>query len=362
MIEIGVEGGGNGFSYPVHIGSWRDWDLRSAVPALSRGKWAVVADATVWEHWSRDLESALSAVGCRPACLVLSGGERAKTHESVFRVYDFLLGEQIRRDGGVLVFGGGVLGDLVGFAAATYQRGIACVQIPTTLLAMVDSAVGGKTGVNYGGHKNMIGAFHQPNAVLVSPDWLSSLPEREFRAGLAEVIKCGAIRDSGLLDLMEQLDPSRLVRSAHLEEVIARALGVKRDVVAEDERDQGLRHILNFGHTVGHAIEAVTGFQRYLHGEAVGLGMVAAAELSHSHLGLGGEQVARLEALLSRYGLPTRSVGLEVETLLHATHMDKKADAGGRRWVLTPRWGEATVVSQVPEAQVRESIHRILDS
>ena len=349
-------------AYPVRIGSWRDWDLRELLDLDEIGTWVVVGDRRVWEHWGQDLLAAFGSAGIEPSVLTLEAGEPMKTHESVFQVYDFFLQHRMRRDGAVAVFGGGVLGDLVGFAAATYQRGIRYVQIPSTLLAMVDSSVGGKTGVNYRKHKNMIGAFHQPELVLVSPEWLLSLPAREFRAGLAEVIKCGAIRDPQLLLLLEAADPDRLLRSTVLEEVIARALAVKAAVVAEDEMDLGVRNLLNYGHTFGHAIESATSFERFLHGEAVSIGMVAAARLSTQLAGLPIEEADRLEALLVRYGLPVRAPHIDPEKILELVSMDKKASSRGQRWVLTPAWGTATVSSQVPAEEVRRSLAYVLES
>jgi 3-dehydroquinate synthase len=253
-----------------------------------------------------------------------------------------------------------VLGDVAGFAAATYQRGIRYVQIPTTLLAMVDSSVGGKTGVNYGQRKNMVGAFHQPSAVLISPEWLMSLPEREFRAGLAEVIKCGVIRDLRLIEALEEVEPDRLLRSERLEEVIARGLGVKARIVEEDETDLGLRRLLNFGHTVGHAIEAITRFERFLHGEAVAVGMVAATQLSVQVAGLPSASLDRIESLIARFGLPTRAPDLSADQITRALEMDKKASARGPAWVLTPELGRATVSVQVPGDRVREAISYVL--
>lgn len=349
-------------TYPVRIGSWRDWDLRDLLPLDTIGSWLVVGDRRVWEHWGQDVLAAFGSAGLEPAVLTLEAGEPMKTHESVFQVYDFFIQHRMRRDDAVAVFGGGVLGDLVGFAAATYQRGVRYVQIPSTLLAMVDSAVGGKTGVNYGKHKNMIGCFHQPEAVLVSPEWLFSLPPREFRAGLAEVVKCGAIRDPQLLTLLESADPARLLRSTILEEVVARALAVKAAVVGEDETDQGLRHILNYGHTFGHALEGATSFERFLHGEAVAIGMVGAARLSARVCGLPEAEADRLEALLQRYGLPTRAPGVATEKILELIVMDKKVSARGQRWVLTPSWGTATVSGQVPMEEVRRALAYILES
>lgn len=358
MIELQVNLGDR--SYPVRIGPWRDWDLRSLFNESRPGKWSVVSDRRVWDLWGRDLLSCLGSAGIEASVLCLDAGESAKSHHTLFRIYDHLLAEKVHRDGVLAVFGGGVLGDVAGFAAATYQRGIHYIQIPTTLLAMVDSSVGGKTGVNYGQHKNMVGAFHQPSAVLISPEWLMSLPEREFRAGLAEVIKCGVIRDLRLIEALEAVEPRRLLRSERLEEVIARGLGVKARIVEEDETDLGLRRLLNFGHTIGHAVEAVTRFERFLHGEAVAVGMVAATHLSTQVEGLPSASLDRIESLIAHFGLPTRAHDLETEEILKALEMDKKASARGPAWVLTPELGRATVSDRVPGDRVREAIAYVL--
>ncbi len=359
MIEIDVRLGAR--SYPVSIGSWRDWDLRSVVRDRNRGsaRWALVADRKVWEVWGRDLEACAGSAGLEFHPLLLDAGEAQKSHETLFRIYDHLLATRTRRDGVVAVFGGGVLGDLVGFAASTYQRGISYIQAPTTLLAQVDSSVGGKTGLNYGGHKNMIGAFHQPSAVFISPEWLATLPSREFCAGLAEVVKCGVVRDAELLGILETEEPDRLLHSARLEEVIARAVAVKASVVEADETDQGLRHILNFGHTIGHALEATSGFSRYLHGEAVAIGMVGALHLSVAEAGLAKGDLERIEALLLRFRLPVRASDVSADALMSALSMDKKAQESGGVWVLTDGMGRSTVSRQVNEPNVRSALRYI---
>lgn len=358
MIELSVKLSER--SYPVRIGSWRDWDLRSFLPAKTGHVWPLVADRKVWEVWGRDVLSSFGSARIDLHVLEMDAGEPAKNHESLFRIYDHLLATRMRRDGVLVVFGGGVLGDLSGFAAATYQRGVPYVQIPTTLLAQVDSSIGGKTGLNYGGHKNMIGAFHQPAAVLISPEWLATLPAREFRAGLAEVVKCGVIRDRELIRILAEEEPERLLHSPRLEEIVARALAAKARIVEEDERDLGLRHLLNFGHTVGHALESVTGFHRFLHGEAVAVGMVAALHLSVSHAGLDAGDAERIEHLLDRYGLPIRAPGVEPEKILALLDMDKKAGASGGAWVLTETLGTATVTRQIPTSRVRAAVEHVV--
>lgn len=358
MIEITVHLGNR--SYPVRIGPWRDWDLRKLLKPANGAVWPVVTDRKVWEVWGKDIVSCFGSAGFELHVLPLDAGEPAKNHTTLFRIYDHLLATRTKRDGALIVFGGGVLGDLAGFAAATYQRGIRVIQIPTTLLAQVDSSVGGKTGLNYGGHKNMIGSFHQPEAVFISPEWLATLPAREFRAGLAEVIKCGVIRDLELLQILEHEEPERLLHSSRLEEVIARALHVKARIVEEDEQDRGLRHLLNFGHTVGHALESATGFDRYLHGEAVAIGMIAALKLSVSESGLAPAAAARVEALLRRFELPVSAPGVDLEKLLSLLEMDKKAEGSGGAWVLTDELGRATVSAQIPPARVRQAVQQVV--
>jgi 3-dehydroquinate synthase len=360
VIEIIVRLGDR--SYPVRIGPWRDWDLRTVVRSWPTSPWALVVDRRAWETWSGDLLACLGAAGVDVHVLELEGGEPAKSHETLFRIYDHLLAKRVRRDGTLAAFGGGVLGDVAGFAAATWQRGIRFVQIPSTLLAQVDSGVGGKTGLNFREHKNLIGAFHQPAAVLVSPEWLNSLPLREFRAGLAEVIKCGVIRDAELLGILEEENPVRLGRSPRLEEVVARALGVKARIVEEDERDRGLRRLLNFGHTVGHAIESASGFRYYLHGEAVALGMVAATRLSVLAAGLPEQEAQRVESLLVRHGLPVRTSAASLDAILGFLAMDKKVEVGGPVWVLTAGLGTAKVAGQVPQGAVRAAVSYILET
>ncbi len=359
MIEIQVNLGDR--SYPVRIGPWRDWDLRSLARGWSRSPWVLIADRRAWDVWSRDVLSCFGSEQIDVLVAELDGGEPAKSHDALFRIYDHLVQHNVHRDGTLAVFGGGVLGDLAGFAAATWQRGIRFVQIPTTLLAQVDSSVGGKTGLNYGRTKNVIGTFYQPAAVLISPEWLNSLPPREFRAGIAEVIKCAVIRDPELLRILEDEEPDRLARSLVLEEILARALVVKARIVEQDERDHGLRNILNFGHTIGHALEAASGFTQLLHGEAVSLGMVAALHLSVDAAGLPPADLLRIERLLARHGLPIRVDGIDPASARERLKVDKKVRSDAQVWVLTERLGTATVTTRVPADQVDAAVSYIFE-
>ena len=276
---------------------------------------------------------------------ILPDGEQHKTLQTVGWVIDALVGNKVNRDSVLVALGGGVVGDITGFAAACYQRGITFVQCPTTLLAQVDSSVGGKTGVNHPGGKNLIGAFHQPAAVITDTDTLASLPDREFIAGFAEVIKYGCVWDPLFFDWLQINMPSLLARDTEsLTYAIARSCEIKAKVVGQDEREQGLRAILNFGHTFGHAIEAATHYRQFLHGEAVGLGMLMAADLSQ-RLGLIDSPARkRVFDLVSSTGLPTDAPRIGVERALELMRMDKKVLAGTMRLVLLEKLGRAVVI------------------
>ena len=282
--------------------------------------------------------------GRRIAECLLPDGERHKTLQTAGAVFDALVQNKMNRDATLLALGGGVVGDIAGFAAACYQRGVGYVQIPTTLLAQVDSSVGGKTGVNHSGGKNLIGAFYQPLCVIADTDTLATLPDRELRAGLAEVIKYGCVWDPLLFDWLENSMAHLLARdAAALTHAIGRSCEIKATVVAQDERERNVRAILNFGHTFGHAIEAATAYENYLHGEAVGLGMLMAASLS-CRLGLiDAALVARLRDILLSAGLPTEAPRIGAPQALALMQMDKKVLAGKVRLVLLERLGRAVV-------------------
>ena len=292
---------------------------------------------------------------------ILPDGEQHKTLQTAGWVFDDLVGKKLNRDAIVLALGGGVVGDIAGFAAACYQRGIGYVQIPTTLLAQVDSSVGGKTGVNHTGGKNLIGAFHQPLAVIADTDTLSTLPDRELSAGLAEVIKYGCIADLEFLGWLDSNMEKLLERDAEaLTHAVARSCEIKASIVGEDEREHGRRAILNFGHTFGHAIEAATGFERYLHGEAVALGMVMAADFSRE-LGLIDEAAKqRVDGLLRRAGLPTEAPKVGAARALELMQMDKKVLAGKVRLVLLERLGSGIVVSKYPQRALETTLREHL--
>lgn len=287
----------------------------------------------------------------------LPDGEAHKTLATVSRMLDVLVANRFSRDCTVVALGGGVVGDMAGFAAACYQRGVAYVQVPTTLLAQVDSSVGGKTGVNHPGGKNLIGAFHQPSAVVADTDTLKTLPPRELRAGLAEVIKYGLIEDAALFAWLEA-NMERLL--AHdpdaLTHVIRRSCEIKASIVGRDEREQGDRALLNLGHTFGHALESATGYTKWLHGEAVGAGLLMAATMSHEAGLLSAEMVDRLRRLLERTGLPTEERSLTPDTVLEHMRIDKKVKSGRIRLVLLRSIGTSFVTADYPDDALRRTL------
>ncbi|HEY3849551.1 MAG TPA: 3-dehydroquinate synthase [Steroidobacteraceae bacterium] len=319
----------------------------------------VVTNTTVARLYLQRLREGLG--GRNISECILPDGEQHKTLQTAGWVFDELVGKKLNRDGIVLALGGGVVGDIAGFAAACYQRGIGYVQIPTTLLAQVDSSVGGKTGVNHTGGKNLIGAFHQPLAVIADTDTLSTLPDRELSAGLAEVIKYGCIADFEFLGWLDSNMEKLLGRDVEaLTYAVARSCEIKAVIVGEDEREHGRRAILNFGHTFGHAIEAATGFERYLHGEAVALGMVMAADFSRELGLIDAAATERVDGLLRRAGLPTEAPKVGAARALELMRMDKKVLAGKVRLVLLERLGSGIVVSKYPERTLETTLREHL--
>jgi 3-dehydroquinate synthase len=331
-------------SYPITVGS----NLLGAAASyrdLPRGNSAViVSNETVAPLYAERLAGALAASYPKVTTVLLPDGEAHKTWQTLQTIFDAMLAAHCDRSTTVFALGGGVIGDLAGFAAACYMRGVAYVQVPTTLLAQVDSSVGGKTGVNHASGKNMIGAFHQPLAVVADVDVLESLPERELVAGLAEVIKYGAIADDAFLAWIEANLQALLSRDKKvLIEAVTRSCRIKAQVVASDERESGRRAILNFGHTFAHAIETGTGHGTWLHGEAVGCGMAMAADLS-ARLGLvAPDHAARLARVIGAAGLPLRAPPLGVGRFVELMRMDKKAEAGEIRFIVLEGPGQAAI-------------------
>jgi len=329
-------------SYPILIGPGLMGNAELLREHAGAARLLVVSDEVVAPLWLPRLEQGLAG---RPfASCVLPGGESQKTLGNVAAIIDALVAARLNRDGLVLALGGGVIGDIAGFAAASYQRGIAFLQLPTTLLAQVDSAVGGKTGVNHPGGKNLIGAFHQPSAVITDTDTLTTLPDRELRAGFAEIVKAALVADAAFFAWLEANAARVLAREAEaLAHAIRRACEIKAAIVAEDEREQGRRAVLNLGHSFGHAIEAGAGYGKVLHGEAVAAGMVLAAELSTRLGRLPGADTQRIRELLSRSGLPVDPPRLGRARMLELMGMDKKVAGGRLRLVLLDAIGKPMV-------------------
>jgi 3-dehydroquinate synthase len=342
-------------SYPIHIGTGLISRAELYAPYLAGGSAAIVTNDVVAPLYLSRVRLALR--GARVTDIVVPDGEQAKSWETLNRVFDALLEARCGRDSLIVALGGGVIGDLAGFAAAVYQRGVAFVQVPTTLLAQVDSSVGGKTAINHPLGKNMIGAFHQPRAVIADVATLDTLPERELRAGLAEVIKHGLALDAPFFEWLER-DMDKLLRkdAAALVHAVRRSCELKARIVAEDERESGARALLNLGHTFGHAIEAATGYGAWLHGEAVAAGMVMAAELSALMGHLKKTDVGRVRDLVRRAGLPVAGPALAPERLMELMSLDKKAAQGRTRFVVLDAIGRARLAADIDDAQVRRAV------
>ena len=339
-------------SYDIKIGAGLLARLGSECAHLKLSRrCAIITDRNVGRLYAKAAQRSLRAAGFEPTLITVPAGETAKSLKTVEACYHQLARQRLERKSFIVALGGGVVGDLAGFVAASYLRGVAFVQVPTTLLAQVDSSVGGKVGVNLKAGKNLVGAFYQPRLVLCDLDVLSTLPPREYRAGLAEVIKYGIIYDAALFRLLEQRLPAILRReSKTLAEVIARCCEIKAEVVGQDETEGGLRAILNFGHTIGHALEAISHYGKYLHGEAISIGQVAAAELSAKVLNLPAAETKRIAALFQRSGLPTtvRLTAAQKGNLKAAMQLDKKVSAGEIKFVLARKIGHVEFGRKVP--------------
>jgi 3-dehydroquinate synthase len=342
-------------SYPIHIGTGLLERADLYLPYLAGGGVAVITNEKVAPLYLAKVKAALQPA--RVTEIVVADGEQAKGWQTLERVFDALLAARVGRDGLIVALGGGVVGDLAGFAAATYQRGIDFLQVPTTLLAQVDSSVGGKTAINHARGKNMIGAFHQPRAVIADLATLDSLPDRELRAGLAEVIKHGLALDEAFTRWLEGNIEKLLARDRPaLSHAVRRSCELKAAIVAGDEREAGARALLNFGHTFGHAIEAGAGYGAWLHGEAVAAGMVMASELSLRLGSIQKSDVARVRDLLRRAGLPVAGPALTPERMLELMAVDKKAAKGKVRFILLEAIGRAALRGDIEAPQVREAI------
>lgn len=352
-MQLTVELGSR--SYPIHIGAGLLSDA-SQLSFLAGKKICVVTNTTVADLY---LEKLIALLPQTPDCVVkLPDGEQYKTMQSMEAIFDEALRTRLNRSSFMIALGGGVIGDMTGFAAACYQRGIDFVQIPTTLLSQVDSSVGGKTGINHPLGKNMIGAFHQPRAVIIDTDTLDTLPPRELAAGLAEVIKYGLIADSEFFSWLEQnIDALNQRDKAALSYAIHRSCSIKADIVGQDETETGVRATLNLGHTFGHAIEAAQGYGAWLHGEAVGAGMVMAVDLSCRLGWLPAEVLDRAKALIAAANLPVKAPStMTVDDFIEAMSIDKKNINGKIRLVLLDALGSALMTDEVDPQLVRQVI------
>jgi 3-dehydroquinate synthase len=324
-----------------------------------RDRLFVITVAPVRRKWGAKLKASLSSAGFAVQFVEMPDGERSKRLATVEKLAEKLVGLGADRDAVVVAFGGGVVGDVAGLVASLYMRGIDVVQVPTTVLAQVDASIGGKTGVNLRVGKNLVGTFHQPGVVLIDPEILSTLPEREFRAGLYEVVKCGVIGRPELFRRLEGLGVRELRRDAALLEwLIGEAVKLKAEIVAADEREGGLRRVLNFGHTVGHALEAASGYRKFLHGEAVAWGMIAATHISRD-LGKCDELTARrIEQAVLGFGALPR-VDVKGREILRAIRGDKKTRDGVVHWVLPREIGKVEIVGNVPDEIVIAAVGKI---
>lgn len=344
-------------SYPIHIGVDLLKQPELIVAHLPQKRVAVITNTTVAPLYLDMLTAGLAAHGVEVVPIVLPDGEQYKTWETLNSIFDALLTHRCERKTTLIALGGGVIGDLTGFAAASYLRGVPFIQIPTTLLAQVDSSVGGKTGINHPLGKNMIGAFYQPQLVLADTRTLATLPARELSAGLAEVIKYGLIYDAAFFDWLEaNIDKLRTLDEDSIAYAVYRSCEIKAEVVAQDEREAGLRALLNLGHTFGHAIESGMGYGNWLHGEAVAAGTVLAADVSRRMGLMSTAEVERVRALYRRAGLPDTAPDLGAEKYMDYMGLDKKVEGGRIRFVLLRGIGAAFVSADVPEADLAAAL------
>jgi len=344
-------------SYPIHIGRNLLSDTNLILPHLKRKHVAIVTNTTVAPLYLNQLISALQAAGVTVIPIILPDGEAYKNSETLNLIYDTLLQNRCERSTTLIALGGGVIGDLTGYAAATYLRGVPFIQVPTTLLSQVDSSVGGKTGINHPLGKNMIGAFYQPQLVLADIDTLQTLPQREFSAGVAEIIKYGLIRDADFFDWLETNMTSLMQLDEQvLSYAIFRSCQNKADVVAKDEHEQDERALLNLGHTFGHAIENAMGYGVWLHGEAVAAGTVMAADLSKRMGWLSENEITRIKNSFQAASLPIAPPSLGVERYLDLMSLDKKVENGKIRLILQQAIGKSIITSDYDSEKLKETL------
>ncbi len=351
-------------SYEVAIAPASLSQVGERMRELNLGKKVLlVSNPTVFEHYGSIVLESLESAGFQTCKHLIPDGEQYKNLSSIAQVYDTALENRLERSSTLVALGGGVIGDMTGFAGATWLRGVNFVQIPTSLLAMVDASVGGKTGVNHPQGKNLIGAFYQPKLVLIDPLVLKTLPTREFRAGMAEVIKYGIIWDADLFSQLEEspnLDSLSQISEGLLQTILTRSVQAKADVVSQDEKEGGLRAILNYGHTIGHAVESLTGYTLVNHGEAVGIGMVAAGEIAVAMDLWEAENAKRQNSLIAKTGLPTHiPAQLTTPAIINALQNDKKVKAGKVRFILPIQIGKVTITDQVKSENITQALQVI---
>ncbi len=357
MREIKVELGDR--SYGIVIDSGIAGGIGKAIePFGFSRRLALVSNPTVYALYGKAVAGSIRNSGFDLVEVIIPDGEEYKNLSSLEKIYEESLKARLDRRSAMIALGGGVIGDITGFAASTYMRGIDFIQVPTTLLAQVDSSVGGKTGVNHALGKNMIGTFWQPRLVWADAATLETLPRKEFLSGLAEVVKYGVIWDNGLFEFLER-NAGKVLRleKETLEYLIGRSCEIKAEVVSRDERESGLRAILNYGHTIGHAIETATGYKRFLHGEAVAMGMCAEARLSQLLGFVGGDHVERICGLVRSYGLPADMPGdIQGDVLMESMSLDKKAVSGQLRFILPEKIGAVRIHKGAPEDAIRKTL------
>ena len=361
-ITIPVALGDRSYNIEIAAGMIQSGQAAIRIAALANGhRILLVTHSKLKADYCDPILEGLLKRDVKARCFTVPSGERSKTLKTIATLYDAFLEAKLDRKSLVVAVGGGVLGDMVGFAAATYLRGIAYAQVPTTLLAQVDSSVGGKTGVDLPQGKNLIGAFHQPCRVLIDPDTLDTLPTRELKAGMAEIIKYGIIYDTNLFDKLTRSFPDlKYLEKEDMAQLIARSCEIKAEIVSQDETEQGLRAILNFGHTIGHALEAVTGYRVYKHGEAVAIGMAVEARIGEIAGVTPPETRIAIFDLLKQAGLPTRlPPSIRPDTILQAAQTDKKTVDGKLHFLLPRRIGEVVVSGEITDAMAREALQHL---
>jgi len=351
-------------SYPIFVGYGLLGKLGEKMKkAALSGNTTIISDENVFSIYGSKVEVILKDAGFSVTAFVVPPGEEMKNMDYVIKIYDFLVEHRIERDDIIIALGGGMIGDLAGFVAATFLRGMPWIQVPTSLISMVDASIGGKVGVNHPEGKNLVGAFYQPNLVLADPQTLTTLPRRELSSGWAEVIKHGLILDEEYVQFLEdnvdrliELEPELLTQA------IARSAAIKGQVVSEDEKErEGKRTILNYGHTIAHGLETASQYKRFLHGEAVAIGMMGAAKLSQRLGLLSSAAVERQQALLKKFGLPMRFSGLDSTEITRAMELDKKTKEKAVRWVLLQDIGEVVIRSDVPQDDILDILHNLME-